>query len=58
MINIGRTHMIDSQVTKGCGEENDNKNKEYDNKYEELLGSDEVVYMGEYEIDNLFDKGQ
>ena len=32
MINIVRTHIIDSQVTKGCGEENYYKNKEDDKK--------------------------
>ena len=52
------THIIDSQVTKGCGEENDAKNEEYDSKDEELFGADEVVYMGEYDIKNLFDKGK
>ena len=58
MVNIVITNMIDIQVTKDCGEENDNKNEEDDNKNEELFGADEVVYIGEYEIENFFDKGQ
>ena len=58
MVNIFRTHRIDSQVTKGCCESNDDKNEENDNKYEESLGAGEVVYMGQYYIENSFYKGK
>ena len=37
-------------------EENDDKNKGDNKKDDELIGADEVVYMGEYEIDYLFYK--
>ena len=39
-------------------EENDDKNKGDNKKDDELIGADEVVYMGEYEIDYLFYKVQ